>query len=134
MLLRAKEEAKKSNHKKFKLGCVVTYKHNIIGSGSNGTKTDPIQKEFNRYREFKYSNNYEPDSIHAEAKAIKSISYVVGRNINWKRVNVYVYRIRKDGSGACAKPCRACQALMRSLGISGCIFSEDNDAIGYIEF
>ena len=134
MLLRAREEAKKSKHEKFKLGCVVTYKHNIIGAGSNGTKTDPIQKAFNRYRDFNYSNNYEPDSIHAEVKALKSVSYIVGKNVNWKRVNVYVYRIRKDGKGACAKPCPACQALMQSLGIVGCIFSEDDDAIGYIEF
>ena len=133
-MLRAREEATKSKHKKFRLGCVVTYKHNIIGTGSNGTKTDPIQKTFNRYRDFRYSNSYEPDTVHAEVKALKSVSYVVGKNINWNHVHVYVFRIRKDGSGACARPCRACENLMRSLGITGCYYSESNNCLAYIEY
>lgn len=129
----AKKEAKKSEHHQYKIGCVIEYKGHIIGSGHNSHKTHPLQKEFNRFRNFKYSNNYSPDSLHAEIAAICSVSYPVGINVKWNKVRVYVCRVRKDGKIACSRPCKACMNYMRSLGIRKIFFTEDNNSYGYIE-
>lgn len=130
----ARAEAFKSDFDRFNVGCVVVYKHKIIGRGCNGKKTHPIQKKYNKFRKFNRSRNYSPASLHAEVSALCSVKHSVGMDINWKKVKVYVYRVRKDGSGACARPCKACETLMRSLGITGCYYSEDINCLAYIEY
>ena len=45
-------EAEKSEYKRFHVGCVITYKHTIIGRGHNSNKSHPMQKEYNQYRNF----------------------------------------------------------------------------------
>lgn len=129
----AKKESIKSDYNKFNLGCVITYKGHIIGRGHNSKKTHPLQKEYNRFREFNNSNNYSPDSLHAELAAICSISYPVGINVKWDKVHVYIYRERKDGRTGCSYPCKACMNYMRSLGIQHVFFTEDYNSYGYIK-
>ena len=133
MFEQARIEAEKSTFDRSHIGCVITYKGHIIGRGHNSSKTHPIQKEYNRFREFDYSNNYSPDSIHAEIAALCSVSYPVGINVKWNRVRVYVCRVRKDGKIACSRPCKACMKYMRSLGIRHILFTENYNAYGYIE-
>lgn len=134
MFDKARKEAECSDHHKFRVGCVLEYKGHIIGKGHNSSKTHPLQKEYNHFRKFNYSNNYMPESIHAEVAAICSVSYPVGINVKWNKVRVYVCRIRKDGTMACSRPCKACESFMRSLGIAGCYYTEDSNCLGYIEY
>lgn len=134
MFHQARLEAMKSTHEKFHIGCIVVYKHKIISRGFNSEKTHPIQDSFNRFREFNNYNSYSPSSIHAEIAALCSIRRCVRINVNWSKVKVYVYRLRKNGDGACAKPCSACENFMRFLGISGCYYSEDNNCLAYISY
>lgn len=130
----AKMEAEKSTFDRFHVGCVVTYKGHIIGRGHNSTKTHPVQDKFNRYRRFNNSGGYSPSSIHAEISALCSVKHCMINDINWSKVKVYVYRVRRDGNGACSRPCKACEHFMRSLGITGCYYSEDNNCLAYIEY
>lgn len=134
MFDQARLEAEKSTFNRSHIGCVVTYKGHIIGRGHNSSKTHPLQKEFNRFRKFSYSNNYSPDSIHAEMAALCSVSYPVGINVKWNKVRIYVCRVRKDGTTACSRPCKACENFMRSLGIGGCYYTENNNCLAYIEY
>lgn len=134
----ARKEAECSDFAKFHLGCVIVYKHHIIGRGCNSTKTSPVQKSYNRYREFK-PNPLQPyiiDSLHAEISALTSIQYSVKRDItqsnDWGRVKIYVYRI---ANGALefnlAKPCPACMKAIRDIGIRD-VYYTDSDGLNYL--
>lgn len=115
-----------------RVGCVLVYGNNIIGSGTNKLKSDPIQHKYNRYRDFhnlthtsSFPKNH--DAIHAEMSAIKSVPYNVAQNINWNKVKAYVYRIApglKYGQGL-ARPCPACQHALVDMGITDVYYSTD---------
>jgi pyrimidine deaminase RibD-like protein len=72
------------------------------------------------------------ESQHAEQGAI---------NRAWrhgtKGLTAYVFRFHKDGSPALAKPCKACQIILKNAGIKRVMFSVDagdfsiNDFNGY---
>lgn len=129
-------EALKSDYKRFNIGCVIVYKHTIIGRGHNSNKSDPMQKQYNRkYRTFNYvGGTYIHDSLHAEISALKSISYVVGKEVDFSKAKIYVYRISKGkrlGFG-CSKPCCACMNAIRDIGIKHVYFTDD-DGYSYLE-
>ena len=84
----AKSLAEVSEFRRQKLGCVVTYKKNVIGTGVNSYKTHPIQKEFNKLR---YSEDSTPHCLHAEMTALIPLHNM---DIDWNKVNLFVYRIR----------------------------------------
>lgn len=129
-------EALKSDHKRFNVGCVIAYKHKIIGSGHNSNRSDPLQKKYNRrYRTFNYvGGTYIHDSLHAEVSALKSVPYVVGKEVDWSKVKIYVYRIcpgKRLGYGN-ARPCPACMNAIRDHGITSVYFTDD-EGYSYIE-
>lgn len=123
-------EAKKSDFNHFKVGCVITYKNKIIGRGCNSEKTHPLQQKYNkRYRHFNSSNGeFVRHSIHAEMCAITSVSYIVGKNIDWNKAKIFVFRIspgKKFGFGN-AKPCAACIHAIADVGIKDIFYTDDN--------
>lgn len=132
----AKIEAEKSTFDRFKVGCVIAYKNRIIGRGHNSNKTHPMQQLYNeRYREF---NNVDgvaiKHSVHAEISALCSVSYCIGKDIDWGKVKVYVFRIcpgKRLGYG-CAKPCPACTAMLKDHNIKHVYYSDDN-GLSYLE-
>lgn len=109
----AKDMAEMSDFDRQQIGCIVTYKHTIIGMGFNTTKTHPLQKEYNKFR---FNNDSYPHCLHAEMHALLPIRNM---DIDWSKVRVYVYRICKydKNKAALARPCKSCQAFMRDLGI-----------------
>lgn len=107
----AKSVAQLSDFPRIKIGAVAVYKHHIISSGYNSIKTAPIQKKYNIYR-FKEDT---PHSIHAELSCLKNI---IGRSdIDFKHVELYIYRSNKSGELAVARPCPSCMKLITELGI-----------------
>lgn len=129
MFEKAREIAATSDFDHFHLGCVITYKHHILGMASNSNKTHPKQKYYNRrYRNFRKGANCCPHTIHAEMAALNSIPYPVGMQVDWKDVNVYVYRIATgipSGHGM-ARPCAACEQALREFGIRNIYYSTDS--------
>lgn len=127
--LQAKNEACKSNSNNAKIGCVIVYKNHIIGRGHNQIKTDPFQKKYNsRYR--KWTND--PDfsktqghTLHAEIDALRNIPYTTEISINWKKVDVYIYRIGLglEGYSGLALPCEACAHALSDKGILGAYYT-----------
>lgn len=107
-----------SDNHKTRLGCVVVYKNKVISVGWNMNKTNPLQKELNTYRGFDSTSAY--NSLHAEVHALLKCKNL---DIDWRRVNLFVYRIKKDGTRGMAKPCEACQALIRNMGIREVYYS-----------
>lgn len=126
----AHREAEKSEFPRFHVGCVVVYQGSIIAAACNTEKSDTFQKRYNRYRHF---NNYESHkpvnhAAHAEIKALKSISYPVAQQIDWRKVRVYTYRISPGhiSKRGISRPCAACMAYIKSLGIRQIYYSTDD--------
>ena len=136
MFEQAKIEAESSDYKPFKLGCVIAYKGHIIGRGHNSNKSHPMQKKYNRkYRHFNCERGeFVHDSVHAEVSAITDVRWAVGKDVDWSKASIYVFRIshgRSTGFG-CAKPCPACLGMIRDVGIKR-IFYTDNEGYSYLE-
>ena len=115
----AKAMAELSDFKQFHIGCVAVYKHKIISSGYNSNRTNPKQKSLNRYR-FDCDTRH---TAHAELNCLLSLIY--RRDIDFKNVELYIYREHKNGEPALARPCAGCQALLKELGIRSIYYTND---------
>ena len=127
----AKRIAETSDFSNFHVGCVIVYKKHIIGSASNSDKTHPMQAQYNKYRQFNKTKNGIKHSVHAEIAAINSIPYVIGREVEWSKVKVYIWRIcpGKPGLHGLAKPCPACTQALRDMGIQHIYYTGDESYV-----
>lgn len=127
----AKSACYYSDNRRTRLGCVIVYKGKILSVGYNlQDKTNPLQKKFNQYREFDPNASGCKNSIHAECHALLKIKDL---DIDWRKSNVFVWRIKKDGTRGMARPCPACEAMLKNQGISRVYYSTDN-GWGYEEY
>lgn len=124
---KAKSVAEISDFYKTHIGCIAVYQGNIIGIGCNSNKTHPVQKYYNRYRNDN-CNSFIP-KLHAEISCINSIRNL---DINFSKVKLYIYRIRKDQEYGLARPCPSCMAAIKDLGIKY-IYYTTNDGFAYEE-
>ena len=120
---KAKYTASISDYHKTHIGCVAVYQGQIIGLGCNCNKTQPTQKYYNRYR--KPSDSMLP-KLHAEINCLNQIKHL---DINFSKVKLYIYRIRKDQPFGMSRPCPSCMAAIKDLGIRD-IYYTSND--GYV--
>lgn len=117
-----------SDNHRARLGSVIVYKNKVISIGWNvENKTNPLQEEYNRLREYDIDVNKTKSSIHAEFAAMLKIKHM---NIEFNKVNLFVYRIRKDESVGYARPCAACMGFAKKLGIKN-IYYTTNDGWAY---
>ena len=125
---KARQAALVSDYKNIHVGCIAVYQGNIIGIACNCNKTHPTQKYYNKYR--KPSDSLLP-KLHAEINCINSIKNL---DINFSKVKLYIYRIRKDQPYGLAKPCPSCMAAIKDLGIRDIYYtSNDGYVYEYIE-
>lgn len=103
---------------KQKIGCVVVYKHKIIGSGFNHHKTNPLQKKYNKYR---FNEDTGFHSVHAETDAL--LPLISRKDIDFSHVSLYIYREYKNGVPALARCCNSCMELIKSLGIKNIYYT-----------
>lgn len=125
----AREEAMKSTFNRFHVGAVVVYKHKIIAGGHNSDKTHPMQERYNElYRKFNNSTGCPiKHSLHAEISAISAIPFVIGKEVDFSKAKIYVYRIavgKPNGYGL-SKPCPACLNAIKDLGIKDIYYTDD---------
>ena len=120
---KARQAAMVSDYYKTHIGCVAVYQGTIIGFGCNCNKTHPTQKFYNKYR--KQSDMMLP-KLHAEISCLNSIRHL---DINFSKVKLYIYRIRKDQPFGLSRPCPSCMAAIKDLGIRD-IYYTTND--GYV--
>ena len=116
---KARQIAGISDFKKIHIGCVAVYQGQVIGLGCNANKTHPMQKFYNRYRQ-------QPDNLlpklHAEISCLNQIKHL---NINFTKVKLYIYRIRKVQPYGMARPCPSCMAAIKHLGIKNVYYTTD---------
>ena len=120
---KARQIANISDYNKIHVGCVAVYHGQITGIGCNTNKTHPAQKFSNRYRE--PSDTMLP-KLHAEISCINQIKHL---DINFSKVKLYIYRIRKDQPFGLSRPCPSCMAAIKDLGIRE-VYYTTND--GYV--
>lgn len=126
----AKNMANMSDFYRSPTGCVVVYKNKIIGAGFNTCKTHPIQRKYNWLR---FDCESSPHCMHAEVNALCTLMH--NKDINWDKVNVYVYREHKNGVRAMARPCKSCMQLIKDLGIKYIHYTtEDGYAFEEIDY
>ena len=111
-----------SDYKKTHVGCVAVYQGQVIGLGCNCNKTHPVQKKYNRYRK-----DLMLPKLHAEISCLNQIKHL---DINFSKVKLYIYRIRKDQPFGMARPCPSCMAAIRDLGIRN-IYYTTNDGYAH---
>lgn len=121
---KARQVANISNYKKQHIGCVAVYQGQVIGLGCNCNKTHPTQKFYNKYRI--KSDNMLP-KLHAEISCINQIKHL---DINFSKVKLYIYRIRKDQPFGLSRPCPSCMAAIKDLGIRY-VYYTTNDGYAY---
>ena len=122
----ARESSLKADYtgcSKVKIGCIVVYKGTILAKGCNSDKTHTFQARYNKWRYSEDENNrYLPAKIHAEADCLNKIKYL---DIDFSKVHVYVYRELRDGTVAMARPCPACMAAIKKMGIQNIHYTTD---------
>ena len=107
----AKAISKLSDFPRVKIGCVAAYKHRIVSSGCNSIKTDTLQKKYNIYRFTEEAKHCQ----HAELACLKPL--MTRKDIDFKNVELYIYREYQNGDLGMCRPCPSCLALIRSLKI-----------------
>ena len=101
---KARQAATFSDYHKTHIGCIAVYQNHIIGIGYNCNKTHPVQNMYNRYR-ITTNSNYMPPKLHAEINCIKNIASL---DLDFSKIKLYIYRIRKDQPYGLARPCKSC--------------------------
>lgn len=96
-----------------KIGCIIAYKGSILAKGWNTDKTHSVQARYNKWR-YKESNRYLPAKLHSELAALRRIKYL---NIDFSKVHIYIYREYQNGKLALCRPCNACFAAIKQMGI-----------------
>lgn len=112
---KARELARSSDFKRAQVGCVVVKKKEILAEGVNTDKTSKWQEYYN----FKSGKlrGYAKHSMHAEIRALSKLINKHNVDDDMRRVHIYVYRELKDGTIAMARPCAACMAMIKDMGI-----------------
>lgn len=115
----AKAVSRMSDFPRVQIGACAVYKHHIISSGFNQVKTDPVQKEYNSYR---FAEDT-PHCLHAEISCLKPL---IGRkDIDFRYIDLYVYRENKSGNSSLARPCVSCMKLITELGIRNIYYTNN---------
>ena len=96
----AKNACQYSDYKRARLGAVLVYKGKVLSVGWNSTKTNPLQRELNRLRDFRGDVEEANSIVHAEVACLLKIKNI---DIDWGRASIFVYRIKKDGSSGLVK-------------------------------
>lgn len=107
----AKEVSKLSDFPRVQIGTCAVYKHKVISTGCNSQRTSPLQKKYNKYR-FTVET---PHTCHSEIACLKPL--IDRKDIDFKYVELYVYREYKNNELALARPCQSCMKLISELGI-----------------
>lgn len=99
---------------RVRIGCVIAYKKAILAKGFNSDKTHTEQARFNKWRYKDAGNNYLPAKVHSELSALNKIKFL---DIDFSKVHIYIYRELRDGTTAMCRPCPACMAAIKEMGI-----------------
>lgn len=129
-LKRAKAIAQCSDFPRQRLGAILVKGNKVLAVGYNQTKTYPIQKKYNKYRNFVLKDPKNNGVIHAEMVLLQKTKY---DSIDWPNVILYVSREDRDGNWKIARPCEACLEAIKDRGIKTVYYSIAENEFGMID-
>ena len=106
-----------------RIGCVISYKGTVLAKGYNTDRTHTAQAKYNKWRYKDKGNTYLPAKCHAEVATLNKIQYL---DIDFSKAHIYVYRELRDGTLAMARPCPACFAAIKAMGIKYVHYTTNN--------
>ena len=115
---------------KIKIGAVIMYKSKVISVGYNTTKSNPIQKAYNVYRNAngrEYDVERQNNGLHAEIMALQHATRSFKGDLS--KCSIFVYSEKKDGCKRLTrltKPCNACSKRLEELGIRNIYYTTNN--------
>ena len=110
---RARAAAELSDFR-VQVGAVAVLGKQVINIGWNSNKTHTLQFRYDKYRHFRETGRV-THALHAEISCL--IPLLDNDELDFSRVELYVYRIRNDQPFGLAKPCPACMAAIKQCGI-----------------
>ena len=111
-----------SKYEIIHIGCISVYKSQIISTGYNTNKSHPIQKEYNKFRNF----NKNKKILHKEHAEIMCLKYIRYLKINFSKIKLYIYRELQNGDLGNSRPCDACINFIINLGIKHIYYTSKN--------
>jgi len=112
----AKSAAEMSDFR-VRVGAVIVLGKQILSVGFSSTRSHSVQARYDKYRNFR-SGSEPKHSLHAEMMAL--IPLMNDKDIDWKRVEIYVFRISEIESSAWRDRVRA--VWRRSLNMEFATF------------
>lgn len=103
------------------IGCIIVYKNKVISVGWNTSKEHPLQKEYNKQRNFNVDSC--KNSLHAEIYALIRCNDI---DIDWSKASIFIYRELANGQKAMARPCEACTKAIKDRGIKTVFYTTEN--------
>lgn len=118
----ARNAAMMSDFYRAPTGCVVAQRGRVLAAGFSSRKSHPQQQRYNRYRDFRDAPSPLPAQLHAEVAALVQLR---NSDVEWGKVDVFIYRIRRDRPHGLARPCQACMQYLRDLGVKSVWYTTD---------
>ena len=115
----AKNVSELSDFKRYQLGCVCIYKNKVLSVGFNSNKTHPIQAKYNKER-------FTEDTPHKRHAEVHALSSLIDSDVDFSKIDIYVFRCFKNGQLAMARPCKSCMKLIQDLGIKRIHYTTEN--------
>lgn len=116
----AKKASMNSTFKQHHLGSAIMYKGSILAVGYNMNKTSPVQKRLNFARGFDIEASGMNHTLHSETVVLGKIKAL---DVDFSKMELFVYRQHKDGKRAIARPCPACMQLIKEMGIKNIYYT-----------
>ena len=121
----ARLASENSDFGRNKTGAVAIYNNKVLAIGWNSQKTSSLQANYNQRRGF--DSYYYRATMHAEMMVISKIRYL---DIDFSQVRVFVWR--GTDVPKMSRPCVACEAALRDLGICKVFYTGDNSFISEV--
>lgn len=115
------------NKKNIHIGSVLVYKNKVIANGFNTSKTNPIQYQYNKYRELNNNTNrtFSADDhlpcVHSEMMCLINTKDI---EIDWSKVSLFVYRESCNKIRMC-RPCPSCMQALKDRGIKHIYYTSE---------
>lgn len=126
--MHARHMAEMSDFYRAPVGCVAVIGNKIVATGFSQQRTHPMQRYYNRYRDFHYQQNVD-SKLHAEIAMLSSFRHF---EISWGKADVYIYRICRSRPHGIAAPCESCARALADFGVKRVFFST-NDGYDFLK-
>lgn len=120
----ARLASEKANYHLQHLGAAIYYKGALLALGYNTEKTHPMQKHYNKYRDFE--EEVMPAKMHAEMMALNKIKNL---DIDFTKTKLFIWRGRDEQHPQLSRPCPACEAAIKAMGIKNIYYTGNGSLI-----